>query len=173
MSFFCAVSWQHVLNKTIVSRCYWTVPRQTLSLWFLMDSFQVKLSQMYWLAPNTFCVQCSMWLLTFHGMQEHFERVLYTVGCWHIAVIRCFSSREKQLPLVFCIHLFMFRSLRSDITCLLNNRKTTSILSQRYPCCVGICHTYAKKSMLPLLIFLCSAIRTVLPLSVRTLRDKK
>lgn len=128
------------------------------------------LSQLFWLAPNTFCGHWSMWLLHFHGMQEHFERVLYTFRCWHIIVIRCsFSSEEETITFVYCFHLLLF----SDITHLLNNRKTTSVLSQRYPCCVGNRHTYAKKSLLPLSIFLCPAIRTVFPHAVRTLQDKK
>lgn len=78
--------------------------------------------------------------------------------CWHIAVNVCsFSSREGTVTFVFCAHLFLFISFCSDITvCILNNRKTTSVLSQRYPCCVGFCHTYAKKSLLPLLFFFCA-----------------
>lgn len=89
--------------------------------------------------------------------------------CQHIVVIRCsfFSGEETGTP-VYCFHLVF----RSDITCLLNNRKLTSVLSQRYPCCVGTCLTYAKKSLLPL-IFLCPAIRTVFPHAVGTLQDKK
>lgn len=41
-----------------------------ITLSFLVDKFQVKLSEMFWLAPNT-CM-CSMFSVT-HDMQEHFK----------------------------------------------------------------------------------------------------
>lgn len=136
-------------------RCYWSI----FTLWWTWWTVSSVL------APITIRAHCSMWLLTFHGMSAlHIYH-----RCQHIVVIRCsFFSGEETVTLVYCFHVLL---CRSDITRLLNNRKLTSVLSQRYPCCVGTCHTYAKKSLLPL-IFLCSAIRTVFPHAVGTLQDK-
>lgn len=64
--FFCAISRHHVWNKAYRQSSLLKpvlVKLSFFSLWF-------PKSQLSWLAPSTCCGHCSMWLLTYHVMQE-------------------------------------------------------------------------------------------------------
>ena len=128
---------------------------------------------MFWLAPNTcfvFSVQCDF--NHFVVYRELFGRVLYTDPCWHIDVIRCsFSSWGETITYGNVVHLFSLEIFTvKSLVCWIIEQPPLS-----YPkgiCVVWESVTLAKKSLLPLLTFLCPAICTVLPLAVRTLRNK-
>lgn len=73
-----------------------------------MNALRMKPFQVFSLSPGT---QCSMWLLSFHHMQEHFEKsalnryVTYRRNYVFIQVIT-FDYSE---------HLFVFSSFHTDI----------------------------------------------------------
>lgn len=129
---------------------------------------------MFWLAPNT-CM-CSMFSVT-HDMQEHFKTSsLYSsMLTYHRNQVFILPRKEGEIITFDYYVLFVFfRNLHSEMSCLLNNRKTTSVLSQRNPCCVGNRHTQCQEVIVAFVdFFLCPAICTVLPIAVRTLQDQK
>lgn len=56
-----------------------------------------------------FCVQCSMWLSTFHDMQEHFESVLHSYTLTYSMTLGVHSPLEGNqralftVPISFCL----------------------------------------------------------------------